>query len=79
MRNEPFRIDPQIYKTNQPNPMCFSYNLSENNVSNFGNMPRNQSHGGAFNGPYEENTVKHGSDNVNNVNQIVKKGIDRHG
>jgi len=80
IRNEPFNLqnqayDQEIYKTNQPNPMCFAFenqNLAEKNNSNLGDMsqPPPNVNGG---------NIVNGGNHVNGGNQFVKTGLDRHG
>ena len=84
IRNEPFNLqnqgyDQEIYKTNQPNPMCFSFknkNLAETNNSNLGDMskPPPNMNGGNINGGNIN-----GGNIVNGGNPFVKTGLDRHG
>jgi hypothetical protein len=85
IRNEPFNLknqgyDQEIYKTNQPNPMCFSLNqrLAEKNNSILGDMskpPPNINGGNIVNGGNNVN----GGNHINGGNQFVKTGLDRHG
>lgn len=76
IRNEPFNLqnqgyDQEIYKTNQPNPMCFSLNPNLANNTNLGDMskPPPNMNGGNING----------GNNVNGGNPFVKTSLDRHG
>jgi len=59
MRNQPFRLDP----TNQPNPMCFAYNLNEKPPPSFGNNQSNH-----------QEEIGNGRHAVQNGNKIVQNG-----
>jgi len=87
MRNQPFRLDP----TNQPNPMCFSYNLNDKPPPNFVNGGHVNQNGGQVvqnggkvvqNGVkvvHDETTFVNGGNNVNVGSQFVNKRLDKHG
>jgi len=90
MRNQPFRLDP----TNQPNPMCFSYNLNEKPPPNFGNNQSNNHEKNVNGGHAVQNggkifqngekvvqgeTFLNGGNNVNIGSHFVNKRLDKHG